>query len=200
MSAVAATAFLDWTKSGMARAATLGRALGEYLRLVIRAKRTWLVGTVLAGGAAWFHVLFGVAVPGWAIAGIVVATLVAVQFQAYRSVREDREALRRARIVDAIVDDIAQLRTREGELRNRAVRDGAAYERWRAELVALRAEIHAKIGRISRAEAETYHTIGNLRHTAAGGIDEEHNLLLAVAARDLDHLADLIHGYARFRD
>jgi hypothetical protein len=133
------------------------------------------------------------------VAGIIVTTLATAQFQAYHAVREEREVFLRVRAADAIIDEIAAMRTAETELRNRAVRDAAAYQEWKAELVALRAAIHKTLGRLSPAEAETYHTIGNLKHSAAGGINDEHNLLLAVATRDLDHLAELIHGYTRFQ-
>jgi hypothetical protein len=140
-------------------------------------------------------------VPGWAVAAIMMATIVSVQFQAFNRVREERDVCLGAHAAGAVIDEIATLRTQETELRNRVVRDPASYAQWKAELVALRAEIHEKIERgISRAEAETYHTIGNLKHTGQGGINDEHNLLLAVATRDLDHLADLIHGHTRFND
>jgi hypothetical protein len=178
----------------------MGRALSEYLRLVFQAQRIWLIGTATGVGAAWLNVLPGVTVPGWAVAAIIMATMITVQFQAFYRVHEDRELFLRAHITKTVIDEIAVLRTQETELRNRVVRDPAAYEQWKAELVALRSEIHKKLERVSRAEAETYHTIGNLKHTGQGGIHEEHNLLLAVATRDLDHLADFIHGHTRFGD
>ena len=186
-------------KFGWARLRGFARAAGEYLRLVMQARRTWLAGTAIGVGAAWLNVLPGVTVPGWAVAGIIMATLAAVQFQAFCRVREEREAFVRARAHNAVIDEIAMLRTKETELRNRPVRDLAAYEAWKSELVALRGEIHQKLARgVSPAEAETFHTIGNLKHAAAGGLSDEHNLLLAVATRDLDHLAELIHGHTRF--
>jgi hypothetical protein len=200
MTALAATDVLARTKSGWARIRLMGRALSEYLRLVFQAQRIWLIGTATGVGAAWLNVLPGVTVPGWAVAAIIMATMVTVQFQAFYRVHEDRELFLRAHITKTVIDEIAVLRTQETELRNRVVRDPAAYEQWKAELVALRSEIHKKLERISRAEAETYHTIGNLKHTGQGGIHEEHNLLLAVATRDLDHLADFIHGHTRFGD
>ncbi len=192
-----------WTrwKVAWARAKVLGRAVSEYSRLVVQATRTWLIGTATGVGAAWLNVLPGVTVPGWAVAGIILATMVAVQFQAFQRVREEREAFARARATNAVLDEIAVLRTKETELRNRVVRDPTAYEEWKAELVALRSEIHMKLARgVSQAEAETFHTIGNLKQAAQGGINDEHNLLLAVATRDLDHLADLIHGHTRFHN
>ncbi len=200
MSVLAATGVWNRTKGSWARLKLFGLAAREYLRLIVQAQRTWLVGTATGVGAAWLNVLPGVTVPGWAIAGIIVSTLAAVQFQAFRSMREERDELARARAVDAVIDEVARLRTKETELRNRQVREQAAYEEWKAELVALRSQIHKTLQRISPAEAEVYHTIGNLKHAAAGGINDEHNLLLAVATRDLDHLAELIHGYMRFKD
>lgn len=201
MSTMAAAGARARSKFGWTRIREVGRLANEYLERIVEAQRTWLVGTAIGIGAAWLNVLPGVTVPGWAVAGIIFATLVAVQFQAFCRVREEREACLRARSRAAVIDEIAALRTRETELRNRAVRDPAAYEAWKAELVALRSEIHQKIERgISRAEAETFHTIGNLKHGASGGLHDEHNLLLAVASRDLDHLAELIHGHTRFQD
>jgi len=200
MTALAATDVLARTKSWWARIRLMGRALSEYLRLVFQAQRIWLIGTATGVGAAWLNVLPGVTVPGWAVAAIIMATMITVQFQAFYRVHEDRELFLRAHITKTVIDEIAVLRTQETELRNRVVRDPAAYEQWKAELVALRSEIHKKLERVSRAEAETYHTIGNLKHTGQGGIHEEHNLLLAVATRDLDHLADFIHGHTRFGD
>jgi membrane protein implicated in regulation of membrane protease activity len=183
-----------------ARIRGLGDASAEYLRLVFQAHRTWLIGAALAVFAAWVNVLPDITVPWWAILALIIGTLVAVQFQAFCRVREEREAIDRSRATRVIIDEIALLRTKETELRNHVVRDPAAYANWKAELVALRAEIHEKLERISRAEAETFHTVGNLKHAAEGGISDEHNLLLAVAARDIDHLADLIHGHTRFAD
>jgi hypothetical protein len=200
MSELAITGAWARTKGRWARAKLIGRALGEYLRLMVQAQRTWLIGVGLGVGAAWLNVLPGITVPPWVVAGIIVATLATAQFLAYASVREEREVFLHARATDAIVDQIAVLRTQETELRNRAVRDPAAYADWKAELVELRSAIHKAIARLSVAEAETFHTIGNLKHAAAGGINDEHNLLLAVATRDLDHLAELIHGYTRFQD
>lgn len=179
----------------------LGHAVAEYARLVAQAQRTWLIGTATGVVAAWLNLLPGVTVPGWAVAGIMLATIVAAQFQAFQRMHEEREAVLRTRAIHAVIDEIAMLRTKETELRNRAVRDPAAYEEWKAELVALRSEVHKKLERgISRAEAETFHTIGNLKHAANGGISDEHNLLLAVATRDIDHLAELIHGHTRFQE
>lgn len=200
MSELAVTGVWARTRGGWARAKLLGRALGEYFRLMVQAQRTWLIGVGLGITAAWLNVLPGVNVPPWLVAGIIVATLATAQFQAYHAVREEREAFVRARAADAIVNEIAALRTTETELRNRVVRDKASYEEWKAELVELRAAIHKTLGRLSSAEAETFHTIGNLKHVAQGGINDEHNLLLAVATRDLDHLAELIHGYTRYQD
>ena len=200
MAELAITGVWARTKGKWARAKLLGRALGEYLRLMVQAQRTWLIGVGLGIGAAWLNVLPGITVPPWVVAAIIVATLATAQFQAYHAVREEREVFLRARATDAIIDEIAAMRTAETELRNRVVRDAASYQEWKAELVALRAAIHKALARLSPAEAETYHTIGNLKHGAAGGINDEHNLLLAVATRDLDHLAELIHGYTRFQD
>lgn len=201
MSAAAVTDVLDRARGPRARLRLIGRALSEYFGLLAEAQRTWLFGTAAGVGAAWLNILPGVSVPGWAVAAIMLATIVVGQFQAFLYVRDERNLCLQAHATGAVIDEIAMLRTRETELRNRAVRDIAAYEEWKAELVALRAEIHEKIAKgISRAEAETFHTIGNLGRAGKGGISEEHNLLLAVAARDIDHLADLIHGYARFGD
>ncbi|HEY7608218.1 MAG TPA: hypothetical protein VIF14_03220 [Alphaproteobacteria bacterium] len=200
MSTVAATDVWTRTKIAWARLRLFGRAAGEYFRHIVQAQRTWLFGTAFGVGLAWLNVLPGVTVPGWAVAAIIVSTLFLVQFQAFYAVREERDTCLRARATDAVIDEIAVLRTRETQLRNRVVRDSAAYAQWKAELIALRSEIHKQLERISRAEAETFHTVGNLRHGAGGGINEEHNLLLAVATRDLDHLAELIHGHTRFGD
>ena len=201
MSAIAVTGFRTRTKIAWTRLKSFRRAAGEYCGLIVQAQRTLLFGTALGIGAAWLNVLPGVTVPGWAVGAIIVSTLFLVQFQAFNSVREQREECLRARAVDAVLDEVAVLRTRETQLRNRIVRDPAAYAQWKAELLELRGEIHKKLERgISRAEAETFHTIGNLRHTASGGINDEHNLLLAVVTRDLDHLAELIHGHTRFGD
>jgi hypothetical protein len=201
MTALAATNGLARGKGARARLRLLTRAISEYTGLVAQAQRTWLIGTAVGVGAAWLNVLPGVTVPGWAVAAIMMATIVTAQFQAFLHVREERDVCLSAHATGAVIDEIATLRTRETELRNRVVRDPASYEQWKAELVALRAEIHDKIERgISRAEAETFHTIGNLKHAGKGGIHDEHNLLLAVATRDLDHLADLIHGHTRFAD
>lgn len=200
MSAVAETDVGSRMKDGWARLRMLGQAVGEYVRLVAAAQRIWLVGAALGVGAVWLNALPGVDVPWWSTVAILVATLAAVQFQAFYRVREEREGYARAQEIDAIIDAVAVLRSRETELRNRNVRAPAAYEQWKAELVALRGEIYKKLQRLSRAEAETYHTIGNLKHAAAGGINEEHDLLLAVATRDLDHLAELIHGHTRFQE
>lgn len=201
MSAWAATEELGRAKGARARLRLIGRAAAEYMGLLAQAQRIWLAGTAAGVCAAWLNVLPGVTVPGWAVAAIMLATIVAAQFQAFLHVRAERNLCLAAHATGAVIDEIAVLRTRETELRNRVVRDPAAYEQWKAELVALRAEIHDRIERgISRAEAETFHTIGNLRHAGNGGISEEHNLLLAVATRDLDHLAELIHGHTRFND
>jgi hypothetical protein len=201
MTALAATDVSARAKGGWARVRMIGRALSEYWGYVIEAHRTWLIGTAIAVGAAWLNALPGITVPGWAVAVIILGTIIAVQFQAFYHVREEREACLRTEAVNAAIDEIALLRTKETELRNRVVRDPGSYEQWKAELVALRGAIHDKIAHdISRAEAETFHTIGNLKHAAAGGIHDEHNALLAVATRDLDHLADLIHGHTRFKD
>lgn len=200
MTALAATDVLARTKGGWARIRQLGRAVPEYVRLVVQAQRTWLYGTAIGVGAAWLNVLPSVTVPGWAVAAIIMATMITVQFQAFYQLYDQRNLFLRAHATNAVIDQIAVLRTQETDLRNRVVRDLADYEQWKAELVALRSEIHKKLERVSRAEAETYHTIGNLKHTGQGGIHEEHNLLLAVATRDLDHLADFIHGHTRFND
>jgi hypothetical protein len=200
MTELAITGVWARTKGGWARAKVIGRALGEYLRLMVQAQRTWLIGVGLGIGAAWLNVLPGITVPPWVVAGIIVTTIATAQFQAYNAVREEREALVRARATGAIIDAIAAMRTTETELRNRVVRDPASYQEWKAELVDLRSAIHKTLARLSRAEAETFHTIGNLKHGAHGGINDEHNLLLAVATRDIDHLAELIHGYTRFQD
>jgi hypothetical protein len=201
MAVLAATDVLGRARDARGRLRLLGRAVSEYMGLLAQAQRIWLVGTAAGVGAAWLNVLPGVTVPGWAVAAIMLATIVAAQFQAFCHVRDERNLFLQAHATGAVIDEIAVLRTKETELRNRAVRDAAAYEQWKAELVALRAEIHDKIATgISRAEAETFHTIGNLRHAGKGGISDEHNLLLAVATRDLDHLAELIHGYTRFGD
>jgi len=201
MTALAATDVLTRARGTRARVRLLGRAVSEYLGLLAQAQRTWLFGTAAGVVAAWLNVLPGVSVPGWAVAAIMLATIVVGQFQAFCHVLEERNLCLQAHATGAVIDEIAVLRTRETELRNRAVRDPAAYEQWKAELVALRAEIHDKIaGGISRAEAETFHTIGNLKHAGKGGLSDEHNLLLAVATRDLDHLAELIHGHTRFND
>lgn len=201
MTAWAATDVLDRARGTRARLRLLGRAASEYMGLLARARRTWLLGTAAGVGAAWLNVLPGVTVPGWAVAAIMLATIVAAQFQAFLHVHAERDLCLAAHATGAVIDEIAALRTQETELRNRAVRDPAAYAQWKADLVALRAEIHDRIAQgISRAEAETFHTIGNLRHAGAGGVNDEHNLLLAVATRDLDHLADLIHGHTRFND
>jgi len=201
MSAVAETGVLTRTKGGWSRLRVIGHAVLEYARLVAQAQRTWLVGTAIGVAAAWLNVFPGVTIPGWAIAAIMMATIVFVQFQAFQRVREEREAFSRSRAVDAVIDEIAVLRTQETELRNRPVRKGESYEEWKAELVALRSKIHDKLEQgLSRAEAETFHTIGNLKHAAQGGINDEHSLLLAVATRDIDHLAELIHGHTRFND
>jgi hypothetical protein len=201
MTTLAATDVLDRARGTRVRLRLLMRAVSEYFGLLAQAQRTWLFGTAAGVGAAWLNILPGVTVPGWAVAAIMLATIVTAQFQVFLHVREERNLCLQAHAMGAVIDDIAVLRTRETELRNRAVRDAAAYEAWKAELVALRAEIHARIAKgISRAEAETFHTIGNLRHAGKGGINDEHNLLLAVATRDLDHLAELIHGHTRFND
>ena len=201
MTALAATDVLDRARGTRARARLLGRAASEYFGLLAQAQRTWLFGTAMGVGAAWLNILPGVTVPGWAVAAIMLATIVVGQFQAFCRVLDERNVFLAAHASDAIIDEIAVLRTQETELRNRVVRDPAAYEQWKAELVALRAEIHDRIAEgISRAEAETFHTIGNLRYAGNGGISDEHNLLIAVATRDLDHLADLIHGHTRFAD
>ena len=201
MTAYAATDVLARARGTRARMRLLGRAVSEYFGLMAQAQRIWLAGTALGVGAAWLNVLPSVTVPGWAVAAIMLATIVSAQFQAFYYVRAERDLCLAAHAAGAVIDEIAVLRTQETELRNRVVRDPAGYEEWKAELVALRAEIHDKIERgISRAEAETFHTIGNLKHTGKGGINDEHNLLLAVATRDLDHLADLIHGHTRFTD
>lgn len=201
MAVLAASEALGRGKGARARLRLLGRAISEYLRLLAEAQRIWLAGTAAGVAAAWLNVLPGIAVPGWAVAAIMLATIVAAQFQAFYHVCEERNFCLQAHATGAVVDEIAALRTQETELRNRPVRDAAAYEEWKAELVALRAEIHDRIAKgLSRAEAETFQTIGNLRHTGKGGLNDEHNLLLAVATRDLDHLAELIHGYARFGD
>lgn len=201
MTALATTDAVDRARGTSARARLLGRAMAEYFGLLAQAQRTWLFGTGAGVVAAWLNILPGVTVPGWAVAAIMLTTIVVGQFQVFLHVREERNLCLQAHAIGAVIDDIAVLRTKETELRNRAVRDAAAYEEWKAELVALRAEIHEKIAEgISRAEAETFHTIGNLNRAGKGGLNEEHNLLLAVAARDIDHLADLIHGYTRFGD
>ena len=201
MTALAATDVSGRAQGTRARIRLLGRAVSEYMGLLAQSQRTWLAGTAAGVAAAWLNVLPGIAVPGWGVAAIMLATIVAAQFQAFYLMREERNLCLQAHATGAVIDEIAVLRTRETELRNRPVRDAAAYEDWKAELVALRAEIHGRIAAgISRAEAETFQTIGNLRHAGKGGINEEHNLLLAVATRDLDHLADLIHGYTRFND
>lgn len=201
MTALAATSGVAREKGGRSRIRILGRAVSEYVDLVVEAQRTWLIGTAAGVGAAWLNVLPGVSVPGWAVAGIMLAMLVSVQFQAFNRVREERERFVHGQATKAVIDEIAALRTKETELRNRVVHDPATYAQWKAELVALRSEIHQKLERgVSLAEAETFHTIGNLKHKGAGGIHEEHNLLLAVATRDLDHLAELIHGHTRFGD
>ena len=187
------------TGDAWGRARMFAQAGREYCRLVADAWRAWVYGAVAAGAAMGLSVVVGLALPLWALAAIPVLTLVAVQFHAFYRVRQQREAFHRAGAIQGHLDEIAALRGKESELKSRAIRDHGAYVAWKAELVALRGEIHRKIERgISRAEAETFHTVGNLRHKAAGGLGDEHNLLLAVAARDLDHLAELIHGYARF--
>jgi hypothetical protein len=201
MTALAATDVLERARGTRARIRLIGRAMSEYFGLLAQAQRTWLFGTAAGVGAAWLNILPGVTVPGWAVAAIMLVTIIVGQFQAFLHVRDERNLCLQAHAMGAVIDEIAMLRTRETELRNRAVRDPAAYEAWKAELVALRAEIHDRIAKgISRAEAETFHTIGNLKHAGKGGLIEEHNLLLAVATRDLDHLADLIHGHTRFND
>ncbi len=201
MTALAAAEALVRAKDARARVRVFGRAASEYLGLLAEAQRTWITGTATGVVAAWLNVIPGISVPGWAVAVIMLGTIVAAQFRAFCQVREEREVCLQAHATGAIIDEIAMLRTQETELRNRAVRDRAAYEEWKAEFVALRAEIQDKIATgISRAEAETFHTVGNLRHAGKGGINDEHNLLLAVATRDLDHLAELIHGHSRFND
>ena len=191
---IEATASDTWGRARM-----FAQAGREYCRLVADAWRAWVYGAVAAGAVMGLSVVVGLALPLWALAAIPVLTLVAVQFHAFYRVRQQREAFHRTGAMQVHLDAIAALRSKESELKSRAIRDYGAYVKWKAELVALRSEIHQRIGRgISRAEAETFHTVGNLPHTAAGGLDDEHNLLLAVAMRDLDHLADLIHGYARF--
>jgi hypothetical protein len=200
MSALAITGDAARGKGRWTRLRLLRRAATEYVRLMVQAQRTWLVGTAAGVGTAWLNVLPGIAVPGWIVAGIIVATLAAAQFQAFYCVREEREAFVEARRVDSILGEVAALRTRETELRNRPVCDPDAYAQWKAELMALRSEIMKRIERISPAEAETFHTVGNLKFASGSGINDEHSLLLAVATRDLDHLAELIHGYTRFGD
>jgi hypothetical protein len=201
MSTLAAAHGRTRFKFGWTRIRGIGRVAREYLGLVVQAQRTWLVGTAIGVGAAWLNVFPGVTVPGWVVAGIIFATLAAVQFQAFYRVRAERDAFLSARAHSAVIDEIAVLRTRETELRNRPVRDLATYETWKAELVALRSEIHRRLEHgLSRAEAETFHTIGNLKHASGVGLNDEHALLLAVATRDLDHLAELIHGHTRFQD
>ncbi len=201
MTALAATDGLDRARGTRARLKLFARAMAEYFGLLAQAQRTWLFGTAAGVGAAWLNILPGVTVPGWAVAAIMLATIVVGQFQAFLHVREERNLCLQAHAMGAVIDEIAVLRTKETELRNRAVRDPGAYEEWKAEFVALRAEIHDRIAKgISRAEAETFHTIGNLNRAGKGGLNEEHNLLLAVATRDIDHLAELIHGYTRFGD
>jgi hypothetical protein len=187
------------TNDVWSRARIFAQAGREYVRLVADAWRAWLYCAIAAGAVMGLSVLVGLAIPLWAVAAIPVLTLVGVQFHAFYRVRQQREAFQRANAMQAHLDEIAALRSKESELKSRAIRDHGGYVQWKAELVALRSEIHRKIERgISRAEAETFHTVGNLRHEAAGGPGDEYNLLLAVAARDLDHLAELIHGYARF--
>ena len=189
-----ATASDAWSRARMFAQAGL-----EYFRLVADAWRAWLYGAIAAGAVMGLSVGVGLAIPLWALAAIPVLTLVAVQFHAFYRVRLQREAFQRAAGMQAQLDEIAALRSKESELKSRAIRDHDGYAKWKAELVALRGEIHGKIERgISRAEAETFLTVGNLRHEATGGPGDEYHLLLAVAARDLDHLAELIHGYARF--
>lgn len=201
MTALAATDVSERARGARARVRLLGRATSEYFGLLAQAQRTWLLGTAAGVGAAWLNILPGVTVPGWAVAAIMLATIVVGQFQAFLRVHEERNLCLQAQATGAVIDEIAVLRTRETELRNRALRDPAAYETWKAEFVALRAEIHEKIAKgISRAEAETFQTIGNLNRAGKGGLNQEHNLLLAVATRDIDHLADLIHGHTRFGD
>jgi len=201
MTALAETADVARDKGGLARMRMLGRAASEYWGFVVQAQRTWLIGVAIGVGAAWLNVLPGISIPGWIVAAIIMATMVAVQFQAFYRVREEREAFSRAQAVNAAIDEIAALRTKETELRNRVVRDMRAYVDWKTEFMELRSAIHDRIARgISKAEAETFNTIGNLKHIANGGIHEEHNALLAVATRDIDHLADLIHGHSRFKD
>ena len=187
------------TSDAWSRARIFAQAGREYFRLVADAWRAWVYGAIAVGAVMGLSVGVGLAIPPWALAAIPVLTLVAVQFHAFYRVRQQREAFQRAGAMQAHLDEIAALRSKESELKSRAIRDNDGYVKWKAELVALRSEIHRKIERgISRAEAETFHTVGNLHHKAAGGLGDEHNLLLAVAARDLDHLAELIHGYARF--
>lgn len=187
------------TSEAWGRARIFAQAGREYFRLVADAWRAWVYGAIVAGAGLGLSVVVGLAIPPWSLAAIPILTLVAVQFHAFYRVRQEREAFHRAGAMQRHLDEIAALRGKENELKSRAIRDHGAYVKWKAELVALRSEIHQKIEHsISRAEAETFHTVGNLQHKAAGGLDDEHNLLLAVAMRDLDHLAELIHGYARF--
>jgi hypothetical protein len=181
------------------RARACAAAGREYCRLVAEAWRAWIYGAIVAGAGMGLSVGVGLALPLWALAAVPALTLVAVQFYAFVKVRQQRDAFNHGTAMQAHLDAIAALRSGESALRSRAVYDQASYLTWKAELVALRQEIHDRIARgISRAEAETFHTVGNLRQAAAGGVNDEHTMLLAVIARDLDHLAELIHGYARF--
>jgi hypothetical protein len=173
-------------------------AAREYCQLVGAAWRAWIYGAVVAGAGMGLSVGVGLALPLWSLAAVPLLTLIAVQFHAFVRVRQQRDASSRSTAMQAHLDEIASLRSRESALKGLAPHDQVSYARWKAELVALRQQIHDRIARgISRAEAETFHTVGNLPQFAGGTVDE-YTMLLAVIARDLDHLAELIHGYARF--
>jgi hypothetical protein len=181
------------------RARACAAAAREYCRLVAEAWRAWIYGAIAAGAGMGLSVAVGLTMPLWALAAVPVAILIAVQFYAFVRVRQQREEFNRAKTLQTHLDAIAALRSRENAFKSRAIYDQASYLAWKSELVALRQEIHDRIARgISRAEAETFHTVGNLHHAAGGGVNDEHNMLLSVVMRDLDHLAELIHGYARF--
>ena len=122
--------------------------------------------------------------------------------QTQKRLKEEREKAAEARAREtSLLAELEQIERRLAEKQAEVARLDKRIRRAQADIVALRSEIHKKLERgVSRAEAETFHTIGNLKHAAGGGISDEHNLLLAVATRDLDHLAELIHGHTRFAE
>ena len=94
----------------------------------------------------------------------------------------------------AALDDIMPMRRLETEWRNKAmlIRDNKDFETASSEFYTLRNLIVKKIrAGISKAEAETFETVGNLNYSWNDGVNEEHNKLVAIATRDLDYLLQL---------